>query len=199
MSYAYNPVYSHFQGDDISRIEKIERTVVETIIKSHVPDKDRSWGKVFELKHSSSVIQIGRFLAERRGLDVNIVAAMCALHDVYVFETGKVTNHARLGVPIAKKILENIGTFTDEEINTILKGVGNHSDKHIVSKDPYIEFMKDVDVFDCSIYEGVHDAYVYEKSPEICKTYFARVQRVREELGLPYDSQWDNFEMIKKD
>jgi hypothetical protein len=46
------------------------------------------------------------------------------------------------------------------------------------------------------LFEGVHDAYVYEKAPKTCREYFKRVQRVREELGLPYDKQWDSLEMI---
>ena len=197
MSYTYNPIYSHFQGDDISRVEKVERIVVETINNSKMPDKDRSWGKVFEVKHSSSCIQLGRLLAQKRGLDQELCAVICALHDVYVFETGRVTDHARKGVPIAQKILNKIGGFGDGEIKTILKGVKNHSDKHLVSKDPYVEFMKDVDALDCSLYEGVHDAYLYEKSEKIVKTYFARIKKVREELGLPYEEQWDNFELLK--
>ena len=197
MSYTYNAIYSHFQGDDISRVEKVERVVVETINNSKVPNKDRSWGQVFEVKHSSSCIQLGRILAQKRGLDAGLCAVICALHDIYVFETGRVTDHARKGAPIAEQILNQVGGFTEDEIKIILSGIKNHSDKHIVSKDPYIEFMKDVDVLDCSLYEGVHDAYIYEKSEKIVKTYFARIKNVREELGLPRENQWDSIKYLK--
>lgn len=198
MTYAYNPIYTHFKGSNISRVELIERIVVETIIKSKVPDAERAWSKVFELKHSSSVIQIGRVLAEKRGLEVELCAATSALHDIYVNVTGRVTDHARKGVPIAEKILRETKKFNEDEIKIILRAVGNHSDKQLVSKNPYIEFMKDADVFDCSLYECVHDAYLYEKSLAVCKTYFVRIKKVREELGLPRDSQWDNLKMTKK-
>ncbi|MFH1292295.1 MAG: HD domain-containing protein [bacterium] len=198
MSYTYNPVYSHFKGNGISRVELIERTVAETIINSKIPDEKRSWGKVFELKHSSSVIQIGRVLAEKRNLNLELAVVMSAMHDIYVNITGLITGHAHKGVPIAEKILRKTKKFKDDEIKLILKAIRNHSDKHIISKDPYVEFMKDADVLDCSLYEGVHDAYLYEKSSEIVKAYFARIKKIRKELGLPKNPQWDNFEMIKK-
>ena len=198
MTYTYNPVYSHFKGKNISRVELIEREVVKTILKSKMPDEKRSWGKVFELKHSSSVVQIGRLLAEKRKLDLELTAVMSALHDIYVNQTGRVTDHARKSIPIAEKILRKTKKFNEKEIKKILKAVRNHSDKHIFSKDPYVEFMKDADVLDCSMYVGVHDAYLYEKSLKIVKTYFLRIKKVRKELGLPKDPQWDNFEMSKK-
>ncbi|MFH1790053.1 MAG: HD domain-containing protein [bacterium] len=198
MSYIYNAVYSHFKGDNITRVELIERLVAETVINTKIPDEKRSWGKVFELKHSSSVIQIGRLLAEKRGLDIELTAVMSALHDIYVNLTGRISDHAHKGVPIAEKMLEKTNKFKEKEIAVILKGIKNHSDKHIISKDPYVEFMKDADVLDCSMYVGVHDAYLYEKSEKIVRTYFARIKKIRKELGLPKDDQWNNFKMITK-
>lgn len=196
MSYTYNPIYTHFKGDHITRSERIERMVTDIILKSPLPDEDRAWSKTFELKHSASVAKIGRMLAQQRGLDENLAVIICALHDIYVFETGRVTDHGPKGAPIAEKILRETKEFTEDEIKLITKAVKNHSDKHIISKDPYIELIKDADVFDCSLYEGVHDAYVYEKSEETCKHYFARVRRIREELNLPAEKQWSVYEMV---
>ena len=198
MSQKHNQAYTHFQGDNLSRVEKIERTVVNVINNSKVEDKDRIWGKVFEIKHCSSCIQLGRLLAQKRGLDEELCVVICALHDIYVSKTGMSTDHAVRGVPVAKEILDENGGFTDEGIQIILNGVGKHSEKHIISEDPYVEFIKDIDSLDCSLYEGVHDAYVAEKSEEIVKTYFARIKRMREEFGLPYEEQWDNFEYLKE-
>ncbi len=198
MSHTHNP-YSHFKGDDITRSEKVQREVVETILASQLPDEERSWSKVFELKHSSSVIQIGRILAEKRGLSIEIAEIICAMHDIYVNHSGRAEQHAHKGVAVGKEILDKIGKFDEKETELILRCIKNHSDKHVVSDDPYEELVKDADVLDCSMYEGAHDAYVYEKSLEICQTYFARVKKVREELGLKYDPQWDNFEIAKRD
>lgn len=198
MSYTYNPIYSHFKGSDMTRCELIERAVVDMILKSKMPDEKRSWSKTFELKHSSSVTQFGRVLAQKRGLNPELAAIICAMHDIYVFTTGRVTDHAHKGAPIARKVLEKTKKFTATEIKLITAAVYNHSDKHVISKNPYVELVKDADVFDCGLYQGVHDAYVYEKSLQNCKKYFARIRAVRKELGLPKDPQWDIYKYIER-
>ena len=198
MTYEYNPLYTHFKGDKISRCELIERKVVEIILKSKPPDEERSWSKTFELKHSSAVTQIGRILAQKRGLNPELGAIICAMHDIYVFTTGRVTDHAHKGSLVAREILEQTKMFTKEEIKTITTAIYNHSDKHVVSKNSYVELVKDADVLDCGLYEGVHDAYVYEKSPENCKHYFNRIKNVRKELGLPEDSKWNIIEYVEQ-
>lgn len=198
MAYIYNPIYHHFKGKNVTRTELMERTVVETILKSKRPDEDRSWGKAFELKHSSSVAQIGRILAQKRRLDPQLAAIICAMHDIFVFTTGRVTDHAHNGAPIAEKLLRKSKRFTEKEIKTITRAIYNHSDKQVLSKDPYVELVKDADVFDCGLYEGVHDAYVYEKEPKTCRTYFERIKKVRKELGLPKDSKWDSIEYAEQ-
>ena len=198
MAYTYNPIYTHFKGNKVSRCELIERTVVETILKSKMPDAQRSWGKVFELKHSSSVAQIGRILAQKRGLNEEMAVIICAMHDIFVDHTGRVTDHAKQGSVLAEQILKKTKKFNNTEIKLIVKAIKEHSDKHVISKNPYTELVKDADVFDCGLYEGVHDAYVYEKSPHICKTYFERIKNVRKELGLPKDPRWDKVEYVEQ-
>lgn len=182
----------------MTRCELIERIAIETIQKSKRPDAKRAWSKIFEFKHGSSVIQLGRVLAQKRGLDSELAAIICALHDIYVFATGRCTDHAHKGALIARKILEKTKKFNEAEIKVISTAIYNHSDKHVVSKNPYVEFMKDIDAFDCSLYYGVHDAYLYEKSLANCKKYFARIRAVREELNLPRDPQWDIFEYVER-
>ena len=182
----------------MTRCELIERAVVEVILKSKMPDEKRAWSKTFELKHSSSVAQFGRVLAQKRGLSSELAAIICAMHDIYVFTTGRVTDHAHKGAPIACKILEKTRKFTETEIKLITTAIFNHSDKHIVSKNPYVELVKDADVFDCGLLDGVHDAYLYEKSLANCKKYFARIRAVRKELNLPKDPQWDIFKYVER-
>jgi uncharacterized protein len=194
-----NLVYTHFKGDNITRCEIIERKVVELIQKSELPDVERAWSKTFELKHSSSVIQFGRILAQKRNLNPELAAIICVMHDIYVFTTGTAVDHAHQGAPIAKQILEETKKFTAEEIEIITSAIYNHSDKHIKSKDPYVELVKDADAFDCSLYDGVHDAYIHEKSPDKCIDYFARIKAVRKELNLPKDPQWDNLDYMGRD
>ncbi|MEK7617731.1 MAG: HD domain-containing protein [Patescibacteria group bacterium] len=198
MSYTYNPIYSHFKGNNITRTELMERMMIETILKSKMPDQNRAWSKVFELKHTSAVTQFGRILAQKRGLDPSLAAVICGMHDIYVFTTGRVTDHAHKGAPIARKVLEKTKKFTAEEIKLITSAIYNHSDKHIVSKNPYAELVKDADVLDCGLFDGAHDAYVYEKSPENCRKYFGRIKAVRKELGLPRDPQWDSIDYVER-
>lgn len=192
--------YTHFQGENVSRAERVERHVVEVIIEScsKIADDKRAWGKVFELKHSSSVAQIGRIMAEKRGLNSEIAAVVCVLHDLSVYVLGDAKDHAHKSAVMAEEYLRSINKFTDEEIKTIVGAVYEHSDKHVVSVNPYAELVKDADVFDCSMYEGTHDAYVFEKTPEACRKYFDRVQQVRSEFGLPHDPQWDSIELLNK-
>ncbi len=198
MPYIYNPLYSHFQGDKLTRTELMERTTIDTILKSKVREEKRSWGKTFELKHASAVTQIGRILAQKRGLDSDLAAIMCTMHDIYVFTTGRTTDHAHKSATIAEKLLHRTKRFTEAEIKLIRGAIYNHSDKHIVSKNPYYELVKDADVLDCGLYDGVHDAYVYEKPREICKKYFKRIKDVRRELRMPKDSRWDSVEYVEQ-
>ena len=198
MAYVYNPIYHHFKGKNVTRAEFIERMMIAIILKSKLPDVERSWSKTFELKHTSAVTQIGRILAQKRGLDSSLAAIMCAMHDVFVFTTGRTTDHAHKSAPIAEKILIKTKKFTPQEIKLITSAIYNHSDKNVVSKNSYVELVKDADVLDCGLYDCVHDAYVYEKSPANCRAYFNRIKKVRKELGLPKDAKWDSIEYVEQ-
>ncbi len=146
---------------------------------------------MFELKHSSSVVQIARILAQKRGLNEELAVLGAVLHDIAVFKTGSAETHAKNGTMIVKEMLENAQQFTPEEIARITQIVGEHSNKHVVNDDPLVELVKDADVFDCSLLEGARAGYLQQKTPEMAKQYFARIQTVRGELGLPHDPQWD--------
>jgi len=61
--------YHHFKGNNLSRSEFVQRKVVELILDSKLTDKERESSKIFELKHSSGCIQVGRILAEKRRLN----------------------------------------------------------------------------------------------------------------------------------
>jgi uncharacterized protein len=176
--------YHHFKGNEMSRFEKVERKVIELAINSNVPDVEREDSKIFEVKHSSGCTQIARILAQKRKLNVEISDTAAALHDIYVVISGKYKNHARLGAPIAEKILREVGGFSKEEIGTIVQAIAHHSEKEIYSDNPYIELVKDADVFDCSLYKGAEGFYRLHKPENIFKEYVNRIKKVREELGL---------------
>ncbi|MDP2649640.1 MAG: HD domain-containing protein [bacterium] len=176
--------FHHFKGDDLSRFEKVERKVIELIMASSIPDSKREDSKIFELKHAAGCTQIARILAQKRKLNIEIADIAATLHDIYVIISGKYKDHAKLGAPIAEKILREIGGFSEKEIATVTQAIAHHSEKEIYSDDPYIELVKDVDVFDCSLYKGAEGYYKIHKPEYIFKEYVNRIKKVRKELGL---------------
>jgi uncharacterized protein len=176
--------FHHYKGDKLTPAEQVERKFIQMLMQSTVPDSERVSSVIWELKHSSGCCQIARILAQKRGLNTEIGEVACLLHDVYVALEGKGDDHAARGAPIAEKILNEIGGFTDQQIKTIVKAIAEHSQKDIYSDDPYVELVKDVDVFDCSLYKGAGNYYQIHKSPEMLAEYVKRVKAVREELGL---------------
>lgn len=179
--------FHHYKGNDLTRFEKVESKVVEMIYSSAIPDEQREDSQIFEFMHACGCMQIGRILAQRRNLKIDVAGVASMLHDIYVIVEGKYKDHAKQGAPIAKKILEEIGGFSKEEIETITTAIAHHSEKEIFSDDPYIELVKDVDVFDCSLYKNAEGFYRIHKPEHIVKEYEKRIRKVREELGLSQD------------
>jgi hypothetical protein len=176
--------YHHYKGDSLSPSEKVERKIIKLLLSSNISDEERDSSIVFELKHSSECIQVARILAQKRNLNIELAEAAAALHDIYVIVNGTYKDHAKLGAPIAEKILKEIGGFSTSDIKTICDAVAHHSEKDIYTKDPYIELVKDADVFECSLYKNAEDEYRLTKSPSLYKEYANRVKKVRRELGL---------------
>lgn len=185
----YKP-HHHYKGNNLSRSEQIERNVIELILSSKIPDGQRESSIVWELKHSSGCMQIARILAEKRKLDIEPSEIAAVLHDIYVIVNGTYKNHANLGAPIAQRLLEETGGFTTFEIKTITGAIAHHSEKDIYSHDPYIELVKDADVFDCSLYKGAEGDYRINKPEPVFKEYVKRIEDVREELGLSTTNVW---------
>ena len=179
--------YPHFKGNNLSRSEKIQREVVEMILKSDIPNEKRESSDIWELKHSSGCCQIGRILAEKRGINVELVEIIAVLHDIAVVTTGSYKDHAKKGGIVAKKILEKSNDFSAEEIKTICDGVAHHSEKDIYTDNPYIEIAKDLDAFDCCLYEGSINYYKIHKPKDVFEKYYDRIRKVRKELGLQTD------------
>jgi HD superfamily phosphodiesterase len=180
--------FHHYKGEDMTPPEKVERVFAQMLLDSNISDQDRESSVIFELKHSSGCCQIARILAQKRGLDMEIAETAALLHDIYVAVTGSYADHARKGAPLAEKLLHQVGGFSEEKIAAIVRSVKHHSEKEIHSTDPYIEIVKDVDVFDCSLYRGAENYYRLHKSPEIVEAYIARIKDVRRELGLPEEA-----------
>lgn len=177
--------YHHFKGKNLTRSEKIQKKIVELLLQSKVSDSKLDSSIIFELKYHSECVQVARILAQIRKLDIELAEIAAALHDVQVIVNGGYKNHAALGAVIAQKILQELGGFSKQEISTIYLSIKHHSEKDIYSNNPYIELIKDADVFDCSLFENSEDEYRITKSPALFKEYARRIRKVRKELGLP--------------
>lgn len=177
--------FHHFKGTDLTPFEKVERKAIELLMTSKISDEQRESSIIWELKHVAGCAQIGRIIAQKRNLDMDIAATASMIHDIYVIVEGKYKDHAKLGAPIAKKLLEQTGGFTKKQIETITLAVAHHSEKEIISDNPYAELVKDVDTLDCSLYKGSEGYYRLHKPEHIVNEYIKRIKTVRKELNLP--------------
>ncbi|RJQ36985.1 HD domain-containing protein [Candidatus Microgenomates bacterium] len=180
--------FHHYKGNGLTRFEKVERRVIELIYSSEVPDGEREESKFFEFMHAWGCVAVAKILAQKRGLNIDLAVVIASLHDIYVIINGKYKDHAKLGVEISEKILREVGGFSDEEIETIKDAVLHHSEKEIYSNDPYSELIKDVDVFESSMYKNSEGYYILHKAKNIVEECVNRIKKVRKELGLPIDN-----------
>ena len=177
--------FSHFKGKYLTRSEKIQKKVTDLLLESKLSDSQRESSLIWELRHSAGVCQIGRILAQKRKLDIEIAEIISILHDVYSIVSGSYKMHAQRSSEIANNILKDSKEFKSEEIEIIVEAVAHHSEKDIYSDKPYVELIKDADVFDCSLYQRAYSGYKLYKSKEIFDETVKRVKKVRKELALP--------------
>ena len=186
--------YHHFRKDSVGqddRVARCEQRVVEILLSSSLGESERDSSVAFELKHHHSTAQFARVLARKRGLPIDACTVGALLHDIYVVTNGRYADHAHLGAPIAQAILDDIGGFTDTERSVVERIVYNHSDKHLQTRDPFVEFGKDADVLDCFLYPGAFDFYLRHKSLAVFEHYLARARTVWVELQLPSERRFD--------
>ncbi len=179
--------FHHFKGSDLNRSEKIQRKVVELLLRSNIPDEKRESSIVWELKHSSGCCQIARILAQKRNLDVELAEIIGILHDIHVITEGNYDDHAKRGAEFARKMLGEMEGFSQKETELIAEAIAHHSEKQIYTEKPYVELAKDADVFDCSLYQNAQGFYQLHKPKDIYDEYVKRIKNVRTELGLNPD------------
>lgn len=168
-------------------VELLEERVVQLLLNATVTDGSRDSSIAFELKHSAGVLQFGRLLAAARDLPRSSASAGALLHDIYVITEGRYRNHAHLGAPIARRLMEEVRGFSETEIQEVETIVYHHSDKHVVSADPLVELGKDADVLDSFLYPGAFDYYLLAKPLESFIHYLTRAKTIWRELGLQID------------
>ncbi|MBC2722844.1 HD domain-containing protein [Desulfosporosinus sp.] len=155
-----------FMGD----LQKIFTLLDELEVQTSKRDYPIIWEKV----HATSCAQIGRMLAEKRGINVEQAALACALHDMGRWISGRQYEHAPKGEGPVRSFLaekEDMAEVKDQ----IVQAVINHSKKDEVGT-PLEEIVKDADVLDC-----------HWHGEDIMKPFhMARLKTALEDLGIPY-------------
>ncbi|HVJ49304.1 HD domain-containing protein [Desulfitobacterium sp.] len=105
-----------------------------------------SWERV----HATSCAQIGRLLAKKRGVDMELAALACSLHDIGRWYTGRQADHARHGEEPVRRFLEK-NSLSAETKEEVIQAVIHHSEKEKVGS-PLEEIVKDADILDCYLH-----------------------------------------------
>ncbi len=174
--------FHYFVHDGMNREEKVHAWVMDTLLASTLPQNKRESSKQWEFRHSASVTQFAKLLAQKRGVNEELASIAAGLHDVHVCINGTYSKHAQLGASIAKELLEGFKTFTKKEIEQVCTAIECHSDKQVYSSDPLVELVKDADALDCFFYGDT--TYDYKPVGQRIH-YYTRIVAVRKELGLP--------------
>jgi putative nucleotidyltransferase with HDIG domain len=87
-------------------------------------------GVDYRWQHTLRVTQFGKVLAENEGVDVELVAAACLLHDVAWFDTNADTTreHGRIGAETSRPLLKKLG-YDSKQIENICYSVASHVDE----------------------------------------------------------------------
>ncbi len=123
------------------------RNIVDKILMEQPDLEERRCGYV----HLYGVSAICGLLALKRGLDVEICSVAGMLHDIWSYKVGYSVDHGKLGSIEARKILNEINCFSEEEINIICSSIFSHSNKQDIDND-YCEVLKDADVLQHYLY-----------------------------------------------
>ncbi|MHA2425462.1 MAG: HD domain-containing protein, partial [Candidatus Thorarchaeota archaeon] len=115
---------------------------------------------VWSSGHMYSTTQLGKLVALKRGLNPEFAGLICAFHDIYTLHTGEYEDHDVKAADYVREIAveynerwgNQLGMISDDEIERIIGAVKGHSDKVIVSDDPYAELLKDVDSLDAHLH-----------------------------------------------
>ena len=174
--------YHYFVHDGMTRSDQIQAWIVNELLTSKLLQEKRESSVHWELKHSSGVIQFARLLAQKRNVNQELAEIAAGLHDVQVIVNGTYADHAKRGATLARDLLMQSEQFSKQEGIQIEEAIAHHSDKHIYSKNPLVELIKDADTIDCFFYGDT--VYDYKKE-EMRIHYYQRIISLRNELGLP--------------
>ncbi|GHU76221.1 hypothetical protein FACS1894188_08420 [Clostridia bacterium] len=136
---------THLKLNSISAINtdilKCVRNEVDILVSKVIPKDQISYFTY----HLYTVSCFCNLLALKRGLNPEISAVAGMLHDIHQVVAGTVINHAKLGSEDALVILQALGLYENDEIDTITKAIRSHSNKERLDGQ-FEELLKDADV-----------------------------------------------------
>lgn len=157
----------------MTRVFAVQEKMLQKIAEQEKKNIERRHPLSWEIMHMAGSASIGHLLALKRGLDRELAAAACSVHDYGRILTGTQENHAANAYEPVKELLLETGIFSEEEIETLAQAARKHSDKDRVDS-PLEEIVKDADVLDCYQYN------IPIKRPE----QKSRLENLKKELSL---------------
>ncbi|WP_378952791.1 HD domain-containing protein [Pelosinus sp. sgz500959] len=135
----------------MNRVFKVQEKMLQKIAEFENSPEERDISLNWERIHMVSCATVGRIMALKRGVDPELAAIACSVHDYGRIITGKQAGHADVGYEPLKIFLTESGYFSINEIEFLAQAAKNHSSKKEVGT-PLEEIVKDADVFDCYQY-----------------------------------------------
>ena len=154
----------------MSRVKDLQKQVYKTLAKC-IDDKQDCAKAV---AHLHGVSLAAAIIAKKRGEDPELAAMAGLLHDLYAYNSGSYDDHARKGADLAKKVLSDLGSVSNNEIDTICSAIWHHNDKENTDS-PMDEVLKDADVIDHSLTDPTKAVKEHEME---------RFLRLCEEFGI---------------
>ena len=97
------------------------------------------------IAHLYGVSLAATIIAQKRGLDAELLSMAAMLHDLHAYKTGSYDDHAHKGAELAREILGELGLTNEKETDLICSAIYHHDDKLVVDS-PMDEALKDADV-----------------------------------------------------
>lgn len=123
---------------------------VNNKIKSTKVDEGKDYEKISnnERTHSYGTASMGKLLALKRGLDIELALIIGHMHDLgRIVHNIRGEGHGEACRYEVEKGLDIVGGFTDRERYIIVKAVENHDKKFEIGEE-YEELIKDADLME---------------------------------------------------
>lgn len=156
----------------MDRLEQV-RGLVDYMLIRQSDDVERRCGYV----HLYGVSAICALLALKRGLDVQLATVAGMLHDFSTYQRNDSSDHDRFSAREARRVLGEVGRFSEQETEAICQAILHHRAKGEVHA-PLDELLKDADVLQHYLY---NPGFKQQASEE------PRIAAVLAELGVMSD------------